>query len=293
MNNNKHSNKKIRAIILSAGLGTRLQPLTNHLPKCLMPVNGRPLLEYWLKALNDADVGPILVNLHYMSDIVKEWIEKSCFSKNVETVFEEQLLGTGGTLLENKHFFKDHPTMLIHGDNLCKADFNDFIKAHFSRPPGTEITMMTFDTQTPKTCGIIETDNNGVVQAFHEKVENPPGNHANAAVYIVEPQIISFLSKMNQTEIDFSTEVIPHYLGKIYTWHNNIYHRDIGTIDDYITAQIEYPEVHEMPAEHDSWKEIIDGDSNISKNLFKGLTSNDNYKIIDIIEMFDIPEKKR
>jgi mannose-1-phosphate guanylyltransferase len=79
-------------------------------------------------------------------------------------------------------------------------------------------------------------DERGVVKAFHEKVPNPPGNLANGAVYIIEPTIFSFLQSLNKEIIDFSTEVLPHYVGHIYTFHNSGYHRDIGTIASYKLA---------------------------------------------------------
>jgi mannose-1-phosphate guanylyltransferase len=78
------------------------------------------------------------------------------------------------------------------------------------------------------------------VIAFHEKVANPPGNRANAAVYVFEPEILDFLAKLNREVIDLSTEVIPAFLGRIYTWHNAEYHRDIGSLESLQRAEQEY-----------------------------------------------------
>ena len=76
--------------------------------------------------------------------------------------------------------------------------------------------------------------------AFHEKVMNPPSKLANGAVYIVEPSIFNFLATLGKDVIDFSTEVLPHYMGRIFTYHNNVYHRDIGTMESYEAAVREY-----------------------------------------------------
>ena len=184
-----------------------------------------------------------------------EWLDQSAFAGHVRTVYEEQILGTGGTLLQNRDFVGNEPVMLIHADNLCLADFSSYLRAHESRPAGTEITMMTFTTPTPSTCGIVEIDGNGVVQAFHEKVQNPPGNLANAAVYILEPGVIDFLKGLNKVFIDFSTEVLPYFMGCINTFHNDIYHRDIGTIESFLAAQWECPDTMTIPAHvDDSWQ---------------------------------------
>ena len=95
---------------------------------------------------------------------------------------------------------------------------------------------MTFRTRTPTTCGIVELDNNGIVQQLHEKASEPPGNLANGAVYLLEPEVIEYVAQMLHI-IDFSTEVIPEFLGRIATWENTGVHRDIGALDSLIDAQ--------------------------------------------------------
>lgn len=266
----------MRALLLAAGLGTRLRQLTTIIPKCLLPINGRPLLEYWLKYLSETGVAPVLVNLHYLPNVVQEYLVKDPFTSQISTVYEETLLGTGGTLLHNREFFGEEPTMLIHADNLCSCDFRAFISSHYERPTNTEITMMTFTTPTPQTCGIVELDARGVVKAFYEKAENPPGNLANAAVYIVQPSVFEFLASLEKSVIDFSTEVLPHYLGRINTYHNAIYHRDIGNIESLIKAQIEFPQAAEIPRGNDSWNSYCGADNlsraqNIMAALSKAL----------------------
>lgn len=232
----------MKAILLAAGLGSRLRPLTDVLPKCLLPINGRPLLEYWFSMLINAGVTSILMNLHYLSQIMKEWVELTEYAPHVTMVYEDSLFGTGGTLLQNRDFVGDEAVMLIHADNLCCTDMKAYIAAHKNRHHGTEITMMTFNTPTPETCGIVDIDHLGIVRAFYEKVVNPPSNLANAAVYIVEPSVMDLLASFNKPFIDFSTEVLPMYMGKIYTFHNANYHRDIGNPESYLAAQTEFPQ---------------------------------------------------
>ncbi len=230
----------MKALLLAAGVGTRLQPLTNKIPKCLVPINGRPLLEYWLSMLVNAQVYPILINMHHFADQVSDYLTKSEFSRFTTTVYERALLGTAGTLLKNRNFFGEDSLMLIHADNLSKLNVKAFIARHNNRPVGCEITMLTFNTSAPHSCGIVELDDRGVVRVFHEKAPNPPCNLANGAVYILEPSILDFLASLGKEIIDFSTEVLPHYMGRIYTFHNDIYHRDIGTMESYDAANREF-----------------------------------------------------
>ncbi len=130
--------------------------------------------------------------------------------------------------------------MVIHADNLSRFNVGHFIAAHDSRPAGVEITMMTFATDMPQSCGIVELDECGVVVGFYEKVARPPGNHANAAVYIFEPTVLDDMALLKKLPIDISNEVLPHYLGRMHTFHNDDYHRDIGTPESLRLAEIEY-----------------------------------------------------
>ncbi len=227
----------MRALLLAAGLGTRLRPLTDKIPKCLVPINGKPLLGCWFDLLFEADIENVLVNLHYLPEKVETFIQENQYQNRIETVFERQLLGTAGTLLANKVFFQREAVLLIHADNYSIFDVKKFMAAHNDRPKGCEVTMMTFETDTPENCGIVELDEKGIVQKFHEKVKHPPGNLANGAVYIVEPSVFSFLQDLGEKQIDFSTQVLPHYLGRIFTFKNSQYHRDIGTLESYQKAQ--------------------------------------------------------
>jgi mannose-1-phosphate guanylyltransferase len=99
------------------------------------------------------------------------------------------------------------------------------------------MSMMTFRAATPSECGIVEIDQNNVVQGFHEKIANPPGNLANAAVYLIEPELIEMIRTMKDVTNDLSTQVLPRLLGKIFTWENRQTLIDIGTPERLASAQ--------------------------------------------------------
>jgi mannose-1-phosphate guanylyltransferase len=229
----------MKALLLAAGLGTRLRPITENIPKCLVPINGKPLLEYWLENLTEAGVNEFLINTSYLSEQVESFVEQSKYKDRITLVHEDELLNTGGTLLANKDFFNEENFLLIHADNLSFCDFTAFLNSHVNRPNYSEITMMLFKSDNPSSCGIVELDNCYIVQKFHEKVENPPSNLANGAVYICQPSIFKFLESLAKRDIDFSNDVLPKYMGKINTFLNDTYHRDIGTVESYAISQIE------------------------------------------------------
>ena len=227
----------VKPILLAAGVGERLRPFTNVLPKCLMPIHGIPLLEYWLATMHQLILHDVLVNVHYRSADVIEFLSRPRFSNWVTFVEESYLLGTAGTVRANQDFIGNSSCLLVHADNWCYSDLKSFINYHrHVRPRNTLITMLTFTSDDPQSCGIVETDDNGLVVRFHEKVKKPPGNKANAAVYLIEPEVVEWISE-NKNVTDFSTEVIPSFMGNITTWHNHSIHRDIGTIDSLLRAQ--------------------------------------------------------
>ena len=226
----------MKAILLSAGFGSRLRPLTLKIPKCLVPIKGVPLLEIWLERLNNESLGPFLVNTHYLKKQVEDFVNESLLNDKVSIVYEPVLLGTAGTLMANIDFFDGKDGLLIHADNYCLADFNEFVDAHNNRPSNCLLTMMTFKTETPHTCGIIELDCNNIVKAIHEKVINPPGNLANGAVYILSKELVTLLKESKSTLVDFSSQVLPKLIGKIYTYETSEIFIDIGVKDSYEKA---------------------------------------------------------
>tara|TARA_B100002003_G_C14123181_1_gene540252 strand:- start:38 stop:817 length:780 start_codon:yes stop_codon:yes gene_type:complete len=246
----------MKVLLLAAGTGMRLRPFTDHWPKCLMPIQGRPLLEYWLESLRGLDIEQVWVNLHYMRETVMEFLNQPQFVDWVSCTEEPELLGTAGTLRQLSEELQGETVMLVHADNWCQCDFRAFLNSHRNRLESTLITMMTFRTETPGNCGIVEIDDQGIVQGFHEKTENPPGNLANAAVYIFEPEIMEWLKQQPDSITDFSTHVLPRFMGKIGTWENTNIHRDIGTLESLKAAQDD--PVSELPFHSFSWQKQFD-----------------------------------
>jgi mannose-1-phosphate guanylyltransferase len=199
-------------------------------------------------------VSEVLVNLQHHFEIVQEFLNRPRFKNWVSSVYEETLLGTAGTLKANRDFFNDCTTLLVHADNWCQCNFTNFLNYHRKhRPKDCSITMMTFESPTPETCGIVEIDDDGVVLAFHEKSNNPPGNQANGAVYLLEPVVIEWILE-NPSISDFSTEVLTHFIGRIATWHNQGIHRDIGALQMLKLSQSD-PKPTSCWPETDTWGE--------------------------------------
>ena len=223
----------MKAILLAAGLGIRLRPITNTIPKCLVPIRGRPLLDIWIQNLLNSGVKDILINTHYLSHLVIEYIQKSEYKDSVQIVYEDVLLGTAGTLKENIKFFGGQDGLLIHADNYCEDELVEFYEAHRKRPSQCLMTMMTFRTDCPGSCGIVEIDKNKILVDFHEKKINPPGNLANGAIYALSSQLLNEIEASTEIGNDFSLDVIKVYKEKILTYETKRILLDIGTEHNY------------------------------------------------------------
>jgi mannose-1-phosphate guanylyltransferase len=228
-----------RALLLAGGEGTRLRPLTLSLPKCLVPIRGVPLLAFWLDLVFRSGVERALVNTHYLPDQVRDFCRSSPWARRIDLVHEETLLGTAGTLRANAGYVAGGTFLMAHADNLSRFDMGAFCEAHQARPAECLGTMMTFTTDRPRDCGIVERDGRGVAVAVHEKVDAPPGNLANAAVFLLEPAVLAELAKRPQAS-DFCRDIVPALAGRWFTFHNSTYHRDIGTPDAFARAQAEF-----------------------------------------------------
>lgn len=225
----------MKAILLAAGFGTRLRPLTNSMPKCLVPIKGKPLLDFWLDKLNSIGIKGFIINTHYLSEIVCNHINNSIYKDNIILTFESNLIGTAGTLIKYLNFINlDEDVILLHADNYCLDNFFEYIDYHRKRPKNCLMTMMTFTCDNPSNFGIVTFDDKNILTGFYEKQKSSNnGKIANAAIYILSKEMLKILKEDYAHCLDFSTDIIPKFLNKIYVYHTSSLIVDIGTIENY------------------------------------------------------------
>jgi len=235
-----------RALLLAAGYGTRLGNIVNTVPKCLLEFNNQPLLKKWLDDLYINNVKEILINTHYLSEKVNAFVYsiKNHYPKmSINVTYEDDLLGTGGTLLKNIDFFKNEDGMLIHADNLIFDSLTNFIKHHETRPKRTNLTIFCFETNSPESCGIVEVDRDFVGKNFYEKSKENHGYLASGACFIFDKNFIKKLSSETFTICDFSKDILPKYIKKSYIYQTNKPFFDIGTPENYFMALLRAKEL--------------------------------------------------
>lgn len=219
----------MRALLLAAGFGTRLGEITKKTPKCLVKVGKEAMLDHWLSKLTTLGVDEFFVNTHYLSNQVEEFIANHPLKKKVTLLHEPKLLGTGGTIARNTEILEGETCFIVHVDNYCLDPLDLFLSAHQNRPESTVLSMLTFNTKTPKNCGIVEVDEHNRLLQFHEKQQNPPSKRANGAVYIASQPFFDLVRKLKPEPFDLSCDIIPALIGKIYCHQTEYYFEDIGT----------------------------------------------------------------
>ena len=155
------------------------------------------------------------------------------------TTYEKELLGTAGTLLKNHKLLEGDLFLLIHVDNATDFNLQDLINAHFNRPRECIMTMLTFSTQQPKNCGVVVKDTENIMVDYFEKVNNPPSNIANAAIFVFGQELVNHVKTMASTKTvyDFSRDIIPSLKGRVYTHHTDELFLDIGNLENLKKAR--------------------------------------------------------
>jgi histidinol-phosphate phosphatase family protein len=230
----------VTSIILAGGLGSRLRPLTDKLPKCLVPIKGRPLLDYWVDALAASGVKNARVNTHAQAEQVRAYIQRVNGSDRLKLgeTYEPTLLGSAGTITANADLADDaDDVIVVYADNFSDVDLARMLAFH--RGHGDPFTMLLFRAPNPSACGIAELDDHGRVVSFVEKPSEPKSDLANGGVYIVTAEAYREIAAMRAFDIGF--EVLPKFVGRMHGWPWEGYHLDIGTPEALAKARRDAP----------------------------------------------------
>ncbi len=232
------SNRIDKAFLLAAGLGTRLKPLTDRIPKCLVPIGGRPLLSIWLEICESLAVKEVLINTHHLADQVRAWARTQDSPVGITLVHEATLRGSAGTVMANRDFVQGSQDFYVfYADNLVHADLHALALAH-SQHRGV-VTLGLFRTASPRECGIVALDDSGRVTSFEEKPVTPKSDLANAGIFLARQEIFDFL--IPDRFADFGKDVLPNLAGKMWGVSLEGYIRDVGTPESYQRAVEEWP----------------------------------------------------
>jgi mannose-1-phosphate guanylyltransferase len=228
----------VKAFLLAAGVGSRLRPITNATPKCMLIIDDQPLLDIWLDAFDRAGVDEVLVNLHHLPDVVRAHLAARTAPPTVHTFFEPELLGSAGTLIANRRWVDGEELFLAcYADNLTDFDLRSLIDCH--RRNGAIATLTVFHSEQPSAGGVVELDATDGVIGFAEKPSEPVSDLTNAGMYAFHPSVLDEIDGMPPSDIGY--DLLPRLVGRAQAVLVDGYFRDIGTADAYRRAREEWP----------------------------------------------------
>jgi NDP-sugar pyrophosphorylase family protein len=259
----------MKAMILAAGLGTRLQPYSDHTPKSLFCVSNRPLLQNMITNLIDAGCEAVIINTHHLHQKIESFITRQHFAIPIQLRHEPKILGTGGAIRNVADFWDDRPFMVINADIVTAIDFKHVYNFHCQHPHPVTLVL----TDDPELNSVV-TNANGFVTGFHPH-PCPPDKAASACltftgIQVLNPEVLKFISpEVPSSSIDAYTRMIASGQKiKAYV-SENAYWKDIGTPQRYKDA------VFEMTAPQ-VFKQVFpqSGIRNIDREPLKGDGSN-------------------
>jgi NDP-sugar pyrophosphorylase family protein len=224
-------------MILAAGLGTRLRPLTNVVSKPMVQMANRPCMEHAVRLLAKYGVTDIVVNLHYLPEIIQDHFgDGSTFGVNITYSYEKELMGTAGGFKRVQDFFGDEAALIISGDALTDINLDAFYRFH--KENGGIATLALKQVADPTQYGVVVREGNRVLR-FQEKPkkEEAISNLANTGIYLFDPAIFNHIPA--KTFYDFGKQVFPELLEKgeaMYGYKMQEYWCDVGDLTVYREA---------------------------------------------------------
>jgi mannose-1-phosphate guanylyltransferase len=239
----------MKAFLLAAGKGTRLKPYTDSKPKCLIPINGTPLLQIWIDLLARHGITEVLINTHHHAGQVEQFLAdcRTRHTMKVLSVHEPQLLGSAGTILQNRRFVDGEKDFVIaYADNLTNLNLAKMFDFHrVFRSMGGVLTMGLIRAPDPRQCGIVTLDAQACITRFTEKPQAPESDLANGGVYIATEDIFNYFPQATAEapgrELDLGHHLLPRMTGKMYGYRIDDYLKDIGNPEAYKQALSEWP----------------------------------------------------
>jgi mannose-1-phosphate guanylyltransferase/mannose-1-phosphate guanylyltransferase/phosphomannomutase len=216
----------MKAMVLAAGLGTRLRPLTYEITKPMVPVLDRPVMEHILDLIDRHSFEGVIANLHYFPDTIREY-----FGERISYSFEQELLGTAGGVRACAEFFGDEPFLVISGDALTDIDLSAFAARH--REAGGIATLAVKRVADTREYGVVLHDRDGRITGFQEKPqpEEALSDLGNCGIYMFDPRIFDYFP--DRPFVDWAQDVYPSLLENDVPFHIHEldeYWNDVGSL---------------------------------------------------------------
>jgi NDP-sugar pyrophosphorylase family protein len=228
----------VRAVVLVGGEGTRLRPLTETVPKPLLPLVDRPMLDHVLDHLVAHGVREVIMSSPYLEATFGPFLEARAGTPAISWVTEREPLGTGGAIVSVLDRLGTEPFFALNGDILTDLDLTEMLDAHRER--GASVTIALHRVDDARAFGLVESDRDGRIVAFREKPPEPIGGDINAGTYVLDPRILRRWTP--GTYLWIEGEVFPALIDEgvpVYGYSAGAYWLDLGTPEHYLRAHLD------------------------------------------------------
>jgi mannose-1-phosphate guanylyltransferase len=228
-------------MVMAAGLGTRLRPLTYGLPKPMVPVANRPVMEHILRLLPRHGFERAIANLHWFPELIRDrFADGSALGIELTYSYEEELLGTAGGVRNVAEYFGSEPFLVMAGDALTDIDLAALRAAHDAN--GGIATLAVKRVQNVSEFGVVIADSDGRIQGFQEKPDPAEAlsDLASCMIYMLSPEIFDYFP--DQPAVDFALDVFPALLDNDVPFHVHeidAYWNDVGSLPEYLQGNLD------------------------------------------------------
>ena len=280
----------MKAVIMAGGRGTRISSVVSDIPKPMIEIEGKPVLEYELECLREQGFTDIILTVSYLGNIIMDYfgdgsgvspVTGKPFGVNIEYYFEKEPLGNAGALYRIKEKLKED-FLLLNADAIFDVDFNRFVAFHKAK--GGLVTLFTHPNSHPYDSGLIVADENGAVMQWLAKEDERPEyyrNRVNAGIHVISPKVLE--TNIDTPKIDLDRQLLKPLAGtgKMFCYDSPEYVKDMGTPERYESVCCDFREgrVHARNLKEKQKAVFLDRDGTINK--YVGFLRNiDDFELI-------------
>ena len=226
---------KNKVMVLAAGLGTRLRPLTDLISKPMAPIVNKPVMEHIIELLKEHGFKEIVCNLHWYPEVIKNYFtDGSKWDIKITYSYEPELLGTAGGVKKVEAFFEEQTFLILSGDALTDINLTEMMEFH--KKKGGICTIALTEVDDPSQYGVVLIDNDNKITGFQEKplMGEAKSHLANSGIYIFEPEIFKYIPY--GSFYDFGRDLFPKLLElsiPYFGYKHDRYWNDVGSLEQY------------------------------------------------------------
>ena len=273
----------MKVVIMAGGRGTRISCIASDIPKPMIKIEGKPVLEHEIKCLNKQGFKDIIITVSHLGNTIIDYFgDGTKFGVNIEYFFEKDPLGNAGALFKLKDKLKED-FLLLNADSVFDIDFNRFVEFH--KHKGGLVTLFTHPNSHPYDSGLIIANNEGAVLQWLAKEDERPvyyRNRVNAGLHVISPKVLDV--EVTTSIVDLDRQILKPLAGtgKMFVYDSPEYVKDMGTPDRYETVIKDFREgiVQNRNLQKKQKAIFIDRDGTINK--YVGFLCNINdFELLD------------